>query len=117
MTTLLTTGAAAAETRLNPVQLDGLLTSQTVYLDTPVGEALIYFRADAASFARLPNGVQMQGTWALTEDGYCVDWVNGPQNSCTQVVRSADALHMVDSATGDPRGQVSRIVPGNPEGF
>lgn len=117
MTTLLTAGAAAAETTLDRAQLDGLLTSQTVYLDTPGGEALIHFRADTTSFARLPNGVQMQGTWGLIDNGYCIDWVDGPQNSCTRVLRTADALRMMDIASGDPRGQITRIVPGNPEGF
>ena len=117
MTTLLTAGAATAETELNTNQLDGLLTSQTVYLDTPGGEAVIHFRADRHAFARLPNGVSLNGTWDLVEAGYCIDWVNGPQNSCTRVLRRADDLRMVDANSGDPRGQITRIVPGNPEAF
>lgn len=117
MTTMLATGASQAETQLSMQHLDGLLTSQTVYLTTPGGEAVIHFKDNGTSYARLPNGTQMQGSWTLTEAGYCVDWIGVLQGSCTRVIRTNATLRLVDDASGDPRGQVNRIVPGNPEEF
>ncbi len=109
--------APITDTQLSRSQLDGLLTDQTVYLDTPGGEAVIHFGGKGTSHARLANGTHMQGRWTLTDTGYCIDWADGPQGSCTRILRNEAGLRMIDDATGDPRGQVSRIVPGNPEGF
>ncbi|WP_299652162.1 hypothetical protein [uncultured Tateyamaria sp.] len=115
MVSLLAATAAQADTQMSEPQLDALLTGNTVYVATPGGEAPVFYGADGRAAANLPNGVELRGTWALKDGGYCVDWTNGPQNSCTRVVKSATGLAMFDQADDAPRGSVVRIVPGNAE--
>lgn len=124
MATLLATGAAQAAT-LNEMQLDGLLTGNTVYLSIPPGGpalpkgGIVPFKygTDGSSAARLSTELTLVGKWVLKEDHYCVDWENGPKNSCTKVVKTAEGITLIDVGSGDLRGTVDRIVPGNPEGL
>ncbi|GAB5446921.1 hypothetical protein [Gymnodinialimonas sp.] len=111
----LTAGTASGETILDAQGLDVLLTGHTVYIDTPGGEAPVWYGADGRSAAALPNGVTLIGQWAIDGASYCVDWENGPQNSCTRVTKTDGAIAFTDIASGDPRGTVARIVPGNAE--
>lgn len=113
---------ALADGVLDPARADGLLTGNTVYLALPegspagAGEAPMFYGADGRTSARLPNGLTLVGEWRFLDDGsYCVDWENGPKNSCSAVVKSAGAISMTDTASGSSRGTVTRIVPGNPE--
>ena len=115
MTTLAAATPALADAPLSNDQLDGLLTGNTLYIATPDGEVPIYFASDGRAAANLPSGVELRGAWRLGEDHYCIDWTNGPQNSCTAVRKAGDQIMMTDLATEDPRGTVSRIVPGNTE--
>lgn len=111
------TGAAQAdETVLAREQIDGLLTGNTAYVDIPAGgTAPMYFGSDGRAAATLPNGTTLVGSWRLGHHGYCVDWDNGPQNSCTRLHRGNGVIAMVDAADGSVRGQLARLVPGNPE--
>lgn len=115
MTAILAAGTAQAETRLGAEQLDGLLTGNTVYLETPAGEAPVLYGADGRAAALLPDGTALVGTWSIDADGYCIDWENGPKGSCTRATRMPGAIALTDAATGDPRGRILRVVPGNPE--
>ena len=107
-------------------QLDALLTGNTVYLAIPPGGpggpdggiAPVKYGADGSAAAVLPVGTTLVGTWRLEEGHYCVDWENGPKNSCTEMRRTEDGgLMLFEIAEGQPRGRVDRIVPGNPEGI
>lgn len=125
MATLLTLGAAvaSAETPLDSAQLDGLLTGNTVYYTLSPGgpggpnggEAPMFYGPDGYVAADLPNGVKLVGTWQLDGAGYCVDWENGPRGSCTVVHKRDGAILTLDRTSGESRGDVARIVPGNPE--
>jgi len=122
LTTLLATGLTQAGT-LNEKQLDGLLTGNTLYLNVPPGGpalpegGIVPFKygTDGASAARLTENLTLEGTWVLKDDHYCVDWENGPKNSCTKIVKTESGIELIDVASGDTRGTVDRIVPGNPE--
>ncbi len=115
-------GATSAAT-LNEAQLDGLLAGNTVYLSIPVGNparpegGIVPFKygADGTASVRLSDDLTLVGTWSINSDHYCVDWSNGPKNSCTKVVKSQDGIDLVDPKSGDSRGTIERIVPGNPE--
>ncbi|UWR22806.1 hypothetical protein [Sulfitobacter sp. S190] len=115
MVTLLAAGSACAETTLDSRQIDALLTGHTVYIQTPAGEAPVYYGADGSTGANLPNGPALRGTWSINGDGYCVDWTNGPQNSCTKISKTAQGITLTDAKTGEARGTILRIVPGNTE--
>lgn len=119
----ITVGAAQAETVLNAAQLDGLLTGNTVYIAVPPGGpggenggmAPFRYGSDGAASAALPNGTTLVGTWSINGDSYCVDWENGPKGSCSRLVKDGSAIRIVDASTGDPRGAIDHIRPGNPE--
>lgn len=119
MVTMLSGGAAQAETdaefALDDAQLDALLTGHTVYVETPDGTAPVHYGADGRAAANLPAGPQLRGEWSIADGQYCVSWENGPQNSCTRVLKVRGAVLLRDGATDEPRGRVERIVPGNPE--
>ena len=114
---------ALAANPINPDQLETLIKGNTLYVTVPAGApgapdggvAPIYFGADGSATAKLPAGLTLIGTWALAEEGYCVDWDNGPKNSCSNISRGADSFTITDVATGDPRGQVFTIATGNAE--
>ncbi len=126
MTTMIAaaaTTAAASETMMSNAQLDGLLTGNTLYLAIPAGgpggpeggTAPFLYGADGKAAVKLPVGTTLVGTWTIENDRYCVDWDNGPKNSCTQMVKSGGTISMIDPQTGENRGTVENIVPGNPE--
>lgn len=124
MTTLLATGTVHAST-MNELQLDGLLTGNTLYITIPAGGpalpegGMVPFKygADGSSAARLSQDLTLVGTWKLADDHYCVDWDNGPKNSCTKIIKTEDGITLVDVASDEVRGKIDRIVPGNPEGI
>lgn len=55
------------------------------------------------------------GKWKLEDGHYCVDWDNGPKNSCTKIVKTETGIELIDVESGNIRGTVDRVVPGNPE--
>lgn len=116
--------AQSAEITLNGSQLEALLTGNTVYIDIPAGTpaggpdggvAPVRYGTDGSVAAALPNGAKLVGRYTINGEQYCVDWVNGPQNSCTTIVKSPIGMMMFDANKKEPRGAVNRIVPGNPE--
>lgn len=115
--------SAAANEIMDTAQLRALITGNTLYVDVPAGApgapdggtAPIYYATDGSAAALLPAGLKLVGTWTLKEGLYCIDWDNGPKNSCTQLVRGADAFIVMDATLGEPRGMVMRIATGNAE--
>lgn len=115
-------GAFAAEP-LTTEQLNTLVTGNTLYVEVPAGApgapdggtAPIYYAEDGSAAALLPAGLKLIGKWALETDRYCIDWDNGPKNSCTQLIRTTEGFVVMDAKLGEPRGVVTRFATGNPE--
>lgn len=124
MTALIATGTLHAST-MNEMQLDSLLSGNTLYLNIPAGGpalpegGIVPFKygADGSSSARLSEELTLVGKWKLEHDHYCVDWTNGPKNSCTKIVKTNDGISLIDYKSDEIRGKVEKIVPGNPEGI
>ena len=120
---LLSAGPVLAGENMSMAQLDALLTGNTLYINVPAGTpgapdggiAPIRYAADGSAVAVLPAGLKLTGQWRIKGDFYCIDWENGPKNSCTRLVRTSSGYTVVDTAKDEPRGTVERIVPGNPE--
>ena len=114
---------ALAEEPVTTEQLSTLITGNTLYVEVPAGApgapdggtAPIYYAEDGSAAAQLPSGLKLVGRWALEDDQYCIDWDNGPQNSCTQLIRAAQGFVVMDATLGEPRGIVTRLATGNPE--
>ncbi|MEM9873237.1 MAG: hypothetical protein AAF822_18540 [Pseudomonadota bacterium] len=115
--------AAHAEAPVTAEQLRTLVTGYTLYVDIPAGApgapdggtAPIYYSDDGHAAALLPSGLKLEGSWALEGDQYCIDWDNGPTNSCTQLIRAEQGFVVMDADLGEPRGVVTRLSTGNPE--
>lgn len=118
-------GAALAETAMDATRLDGLLTGNTVYITVPPGGpggengglAPFWYGGDGRASVKLPAGMTLVGTWRIDGDHYCADWENGPKNSCSRIVKDGETIRFFDVATGEPRGTIDHIRPGNPEGL
>lgn len=115
--------AAIANEPMNTAQLSALITGNTLYVEIPAGApgaanggtAPIYYATDGSAAAQLPDGLKLVGTWALEDGRYCIDWSNGPQNSCTQLLRGPDGFIVMDATLNEPRGMITLIATGNPE--
>jgi hypothetical protein len=121
--TTVNNGGLAPQTALGRAQLDGLLTGNTAYIELPPGGpggpnwgiAFAYYGDDGRASFKLPTGTILRGAWSLKDDRYCADWDNGPKSSCTKVIRMPGAVLVIDAATGERRGSIAKIVPGNAE--
>jgi hypothetical protein len=116
------TGALAAAP-LTTEQLSTLITGNTLYVEVPAGApgapdggtAPIYYAKDGSAFALLPSGLKLVGRWTLEGNRYCIDWDNGPKNSCTQLIRTTEGFVVMDANLSEPRGVITRFATGNPE--
>ncbi|MGR3511713.1 MAG: hypothetical protein ACU0GG_03045 [Paracoccaceae bacterium] len=115
--------ALAADGPFGPEATEALINGNTLYVEIPAGTpgapeggtAPIYYGTDGAAAAQLPGGPKLVGVWSMTANGYCIHWENGPKNSCSVLQRGDAMFLIVDAASGDPRGTVTRIATGNPE--
>lgn len=92
-----------------------IMIGTTHSLDMNGKEATIYYETVTRAHMRLPDGTRRSGHWRLVEDGYAVDWENGPSASWKLVHRDG-AIDYVDPA-GVARATLSRIDFGNPAGL
>ncbi|MEM7709918.1 MAG: hypothetical protein AAF264_04055 [Pseudomonadota bacterium] len=119
----LAAGTAHSETVMDEARLDGLLTGNTVYIAVPPGGpggdegglAPFWYGPDGRASVSLPAGQTLVGSWRIEGDHYCADWENGPKESCSRMVKDGDAIRFVDLTSGEPRGTVDHIRPGNSE--
>ena len=96
-------------------QLALLITGNTLYLD--IGketDAVIYYGAANDAYMRMPgNDALMSGSWRLGDDGYAVEWRDGPKAEWA-VEHEAGRFTYLDTER-TPRATVSKIVPGDAE--
>jgi len=121
VTMLGTAGASAAstETRMNALQLDALMTGNTIYLTKPNGggEIVLWYGADGRAMARLPTSSMLDGTWSIKRDESCIVWSYSPKDSCSALVKHDGSMVLLEVGTERLLGTVRRIVPGNAEGL
>ncbi|WP_323023225.1 hypothetical protein [Pararhodobacter sp.] len=96
--------------------LDALLTGRTADIAVPTGTAYFFYGADGSAAVSLPDGTRRKGHWKLNDDCYEAQWPGLPPGR-TQVLPGADGWEMRDAATGEPRGRVIALRPGNPQGL
>ncbi len=93
-----------------------LIVGMTHYID--IGketDAVIYYESETAAHMTLPGGVTWEGTMKLKADGYFVDWVDGPEGGWQLGHTYGQITYINDK--GEVIGVVTKMVPGNPEGF
>ena len=119
MVTMLTAtpSNASTETRMTGVQLDALMTGNTVYLTEPNsgGEIVLWYGADGTAMARLPSSAMLDGTWSIKGDSSCIVWSYSPKDSCSKLIKRSDGMVLLEADTDRLLGTVTRIVPNNVE--
>ena len=93
-----------------------LMIGSTHYVDVGSGsDAIIYYPSETAAHMKLPDVPAMRGTLTMKQDGYHVAWDNGPAGDW-QIAWEAGTFTYI-GPDGKPAGHITKIVPGNPEGF
>lgn len=93
-----------------------VLIGNTHYID--IGDdrdAVIYYASPTRVHMALPDGPRLSGTLELRGSGYFVAWEGGPAGAWS--IAHAPGRFVYVRPDGTEAGPVTRIVPGNPEGF
>lgn len=117
----LTVTTAAAQD-LTAAEAVALIKGKTLYQDLPggprgKGPAMIYYADDNKLAAKFPNGTTPKGTWTAKDNTICTTWDDQPVNPCTRYRKDGDQITTINVETGQIRGIIGKIVPGNPEKF
>lgn len=114
------TSAFAADMTTDELRI--FLVGRTYYLDVAgggtlaqAGQATLYFAPDGTVLNRIPSGKTQQGTWTIKDNAVCVAWKDLPPNPCSRYDRQGDVVNIINLATGQPRGKISKTADGNVE--
>ncbi|CDX61170.1 conserved hypothetical protein [Mesorhizobium plurifarium] len=100
-------------TILNRDALAIIMAGTTHVIDMGGKNAFIYYETDDRAHMLLPDGKRYHGVWTLLDDGYEIEWTDGPTGSW-KLDHTPGAIDYVD-ATGAARGRISRIDFGDPQ--
>jgi hypothetical protein len=88
-----------------------IMVGATHVIDMGGKTAFIHYETEKTAHMLLPDGTRYDGDWSLLDDGYRVEWTDGPTGSW-KLDHTPGAIDYVD-ATGAVRGRVSRIEFGD----
>lgn len=94
-------------TILHKDALSLIMLGTTHVIDMGGKQAFIYYENASDAHMLLPDGTRYHGSWRLGDDGYSVDWRDGPTASW-QLDHGAGTIDYLDS-TGTARGRLARI--------
>ena len=77
--------------------------------------AIIFYEDESTAHMRLPDGKTLTGEWRFTTNGYQVEWIDGPTGEWQIAFEPGRFAYLDDR--GEERGDIAKIVPGDPEGF
>lgn len=100
-------------TILNKDALAIIMIGTTHVIDMGGKNAFIHYETADRAHMLLPDGTRHHGHWTLLEDGYKVEWKDGPAGSW-RLDYTPGAIDYVD-ATGATRGRISSIDFGDPQ--
>ncbi|MEO0496791.1 MAG: hypothetical protein AAF141_05395 [Pseudomonadota bacterium] len=101
---------------LEKLILSVIMIGNTHYVD--VGQevdAVIYYPSETEAHMTLPGVPAMEGQLTLKSDGYHVAWDNGPAGDWK--IRHENGVFTYVGPDGKDAGTISKIVPGNAEGY
>ena len=99
-------------TILNKDTLAIIMIGTTHVIDMGGESAFIHYETAEKAHMLLPDGSRFHGQWALLDDGYKVEWADGPAGAW-KLDHRPGAIDYID-ATGAVRGRISRIDFGDP---
>jgi len=87
--------------------LEIVMVGATHVIDMGGKSAFIYYETSERAHMRLPDGTSYHGRWQLLQDGYHVEWSDGPSGTW-RLDRTPGEINYIDAA-GTARGRISRI--------
>lgn len=91
-----------------------LMIGSTHYVDVGLKEdAVIYYPTATVAYMRLPDKPVMTGKLKLEEDGYFVNWAEGPEGSWKISYEPGTFTYI--GPDGKDAGTITRIIPGDSE--
>ena len=117
----LAANASAAD--LTDAEIKTLISGKTVYLDIggggsitgATGPAVIFYAADGNAVFKTPKGEMWTGKWSIKGNQGCVEWKQAPTNACTRYDKQGETVTLINVATGQPRGKITKTADGNAE--
>ncbi|MEM6339831.1 MAG: hypothetical protein AAF729_01675 [Pseudomonadota bacterium] len=101
---------------LENVVLTVLMIGNTHYVDVnQSADAIIYYPSETVAHMTLPGHAPLKGTVTMQSDGYHVAWEEGPAGDWK--IRYEAGTFTYVGPDGEDAGTITRIVPGNPEGY
>lgn len=88
-----------------------VMTGTTHTIDVDGKNAFIFYKDETEAHMLMPDGKRFSGRWEMLEDGYRVDWTDGP-NGSWKLDHRPGAIDYLD-AGGVVRGRLSRIEFGD----
>jgi hypothetical protein len=121
LASMLLAGSAMAK-ELTDAEIKDMISGKTTYLETTSGSAtgtagkgVIYYAADGTVLYKTPMGVMWHGHWAVKDGTNCSNWKEAPNSPCSKYDKEGDSITIINAATGQVRGKIVKIAPGNPE--
>ena len=102
-------------------ELKDLISGKSIYLELTAsatagaGQGVIYYLPTGEALYKIASGATWHGTWTIKDNAVCNAWKEAPRNACTKYDRNDRSITLINTATGQARGKVSKIVAGNPE--
>ncbi len=116
---LCATAVQAAE--MSGADIKTLISGNTVYLSlnagavAGAGDGVIFYNTDGTATYKTPSAAIWHGSWVIKDNTVCIDWKELPNNPCTRYEKDQAEVTIFNTATGKPRGKITKVAPGNPE--
>jgi hypothetical protein len=118
----LTFVSSALAAEMTGAQIKEFLSGKTIYLELNTagsiagvpGQSVLYFDPNGTALNKTPKGL-WHGTWKIESNATCTDWKEMPNNPCTKYDKTGDTVTLINVATGQPRGKVTKTADGNAE--
>jgi hypothetical protein len=113
--------APATAAELTGAEIKDLISGKTIYLELTAsitgtnGKGIIYYDPNGTLLYKTPKGEMWHGTWTIKDNTACNDWKELPNNACTKYDKQGDTITNINAQTGQTRGKVVKIAPGNVE--
>ncbi|WP_298920438.1 hypothetical protein [uncultured Roseobacter sp.] len=93
-----------------------IMIGNTHYVDVGAGsDAIIFYETEKTAHMTLPGKEPLVGDMTVYADGYHVAWQGGPAGDW-QIAHEAGAFTYI-GPDGKAAGTITKIVPGNSEGY
>src|SRR5262244_2836247 len=114
--------ASALAADMTGAEIKTFLSGKTVYLETTTasasgkaGQGVIYWGEDGNALYKTPTGAMFHGKWEVKGNTNCTAWKESPNTGCVRYDKAGDVVTVIDAASGQARGKITKTTAGNAE--